>query len=76
MNRIAFLKQVLSQLDQEHVKYCILRNYEFLLDDNYSIESLDATIAEKDFKRFEDILFKSGFQKRTQQFSLKHQALL
>ena len=68
------LSRIFEALDRAKVGYCVLRNYEFLLDDKQPVGSLDAVVAEADVKKFETVLDKFGFQKRTQQFSLRHKA--
>ena len=73
-HQIENLKQVLIDFNQQNINYCILRNYEFLLGEPFPPESLDTTIAEEDFSRAEAILKDHGFNKRKQQFSLKHKA--
>jgi thymidylate kinase len=72
--QIACLKDVLVKLEQAGVHYCILRNYEFLLGSSDPVESLDTVVTKKDLPLFESVLKQNGFQKRTQQFSLKHKA--
>ena len=52
----------------------MLRNYEFLSDENYQIESLDTIIAEKNLPQVDMILKRCGFARRTQQYSLRHKA--
>ena len=72
--QIENLKQVLLSFNQQNINYCILRNYEFLLGEPFPLESIDITIAETDFSRAEAILKENGFNKRKQQFSLRHKA--
>lgn len=56
------------------IRYCILRNYEFLLEEPFPVESLDTIIAAKDLPAAEQILRHFGFSKRKPQFSLRHKA--
>ena len=60
--------------DLEPVQYCLLRNYEFLLDEKMKPESLDASVAQNDIGLFAEILKKKGFNERKRQFSKKHRA--
>ncbi len=68
------LRSVLIAFEQEHVRYCLLRNYEFLLDESLLPESLDTAIAKDDLPKADAILRRFGFEQRTQQFSLVHKA--
>lgn len=72
--RIRQIKEVLDSFSKNGIRYCLIRNYEFLLSVRYPIESLDTLIAEKDMQKADRILKGLGFSKRTQQFSLKHKA--
>ena len=66
-------KQILLEFNKQNVKYCILRNYEFLLDTKKPLGSdLDITIAKQDIIKVKTILRKLQFVKAKQQFSLKH----
>src|SRR3989344_91577 len=60
-------------VDLEGMQYCLLRNYEFLLNDA-AAESLDTAVAEKDIEKFAGILRKHGFTERKPHFSKKHRA--
>ncbi len=73
-SRIENLKRVLFDFNKHNISYCILRNYEFLLGEPFPPESIDITIAEADFSRAEAILKENDFNKRKQQFSLRHKA--
>ncbi|HLC98111.1 MAG TPA: hypothetical protein VJC21_05005 [Candidatus Nanoarchaeia archaeon] len=68
------LRSVLAAFEQENIRYCLLRNYEFLLDENLPPESLDTAIAKDDLPKADRILRHYGFEQRTQQFSLVHKA--
>lgn len=72
--RIEQIKEVLNAFGKSGIKYCLLRNYEFLLDDKHQIESLDTIVSENDLPQMDIILKRCGFTRRTQQFSLKHKA--
>ncbi|MDP3640236.1 MAG: hypothetical protein Q8R53_03475 [Nanoarchaeota archaeon] len=68
------LRSVFAAFEQEHIRYCLLRNYEFLLDASLPPESLDTAIAKEDLSKADRILRHYGFAQRTQQFSLVHKA--
>ncbi len=72
------VKQVLQQLEQEHITYCVLRNYDFLLEgrepSTLSERSVDLCVSQRDFPRFDALMAQMGYQKRKQQFSRKHVA--
>ena len=76
MERIEFIKTILEEFERENVSYCVLRNYEFLLDGGKpnDIESLDTVVSKNDYEKMKRILIQNGFQQRKQQFSLKHKA--
>jgi thymidylate kinase len=73
-DRIELLKKVLQKFNEENVEYAILRNYEFLLGEDYPIESLDTVITKEDMPKVDKILKEFSFNKRIQQFSLAHKA--
>ena len=60
--------------DLEPVQYCLLRNYEFLLDEKMKPESLDASVAYEDIELFTEIMKRRGFVQRKPQFSKRHLA--
>ncbi len=72
--QIETIRKVLEEFAQEKIKYCLLRNYEFLLGEPMAVESLDTLVATEDFPKMEVIFRKQGFGKRKPQFSLKHKA--
>ena len=78
MSVINMIKDVLEKLNTNNLSYCILRNYDFLLENRAPIKdserSIDLVVAENDYLRFSKILKSFGFRKRKQQFSLKHKA--
>lgn len=74
MEAVAVLREVLEAFEKENSRYCLLRNYEFLLDKNIPPESLDTAIAKDDLPKVDSILRSFGFSQRTQQFSLVHKA--
>src|SRR3989344_936558 len=71
---LIILKNTFEEFDKNKVKYCVLRNYEFLLNSKLPIESLDTVIAKEDIKKAELIFRNNGFFRRKQQFSLAHRA--
>src|SRR3989344_8931508 len=68
------LRKILQEFDNHNVQYCLLRNYEFLFEENFPTESLDTVISARDFSRADAILRGQGFKTRQQQFSLQHKA--
>ncbi len=74
MNHLTILEQVLKSMDEQNLQYCLLRNYEFLLDSSRPIESLDTLVAEADYPRLQTLLLAAGFRQRKPQFSLRHRA--
>lgn len=78
MKRINIIKEVLEKLNTNNVSYCILRNYDFLIEEREPIKdsekSIDLVVTEKDYPHFSKILKSLNFRKRKQQFSLKHKA--
>ncbi len=78
MERNEVIKQVLNKLELQKIRYCVLRNYEFLLEDrevqDVSEHSVDIVIARQDAHHFEQAMKSLGFQERKQGFSLVHRA--
>lgn len=72
--QIRCLRNVLEEFERQNVGYCVLRNYEFLYDERFEVESLDTVVALRDYHNVERILLQAGFMPRKQQFSLKHKA--
>src|SRR3989344_6935974 len=71
---IGQFKALFSDFDKHGIGYCVLRNFEFLFDDNYAWEGLDTAIPKDDFAKARGILTQQGFTERKPQFSLKHKA--
>ena len=78
MERITLIKEVLQELERQKVEYCILRNYDFLLEHRtilaVSERSIDVVVSRRDFAAFEKIMDDFFFSKRKPQFSLVHHA--
>jgi thymidylate kinase len=78
MNRIELIKEVLETLEDQQIDYCVLRNYNFLIENRNKLypseKSIDLVIAEDNFKQFNCLMKELGFRKRKPQFSLKHKA--
>lgn len=72
--QIEFIKKIVVRFEAEGIRYCLLRNYEFLQGEPLPIESMDTLVAREDLPKIHQILLAEGFQKRKSQFSLKHQA--
>jgi thymidylate kinase len=72
--QIIGLREVFQEFDKQGIQYCILRNYEFLLGDPMSVESVDTVISCNDIQKVDSILHSLKFTKRTQQFSRAHKA--
>ncbi len=74
MKTVQTIKKVLTEFNKNKVKYCILRNYEFLTDKKQKPGlDLDISIAIEDKSKAEQILSKYNFIKKPKQFSRKHQ---
>src|SRR3989344_4139100 len=67
-------KKIFSAFDQQAIRYCVLRNFEFLYDSNFFWEGLDTVIAKDDYEKTRSILLQQGFSQRKPQFSLQHKA--
>ncbi len=75
--RSAYVKtflDVIKEFNREEVKYCVLRNHEFLFDDDQPLEThLDMVIDQDDMKKAGLILQKFKAIKYPPQFSKVHQ---
>src|SRR3989344_2600416 len=67
-------KAIFSEFEQQGIRYCALRNFEFLYDLNNAWEGLDTVIRKDDFVKAKAILQQHGFTQRKPQFSLQHKA--
>ena len=78
MNRIQILRAVFEQWNQLGIKYCVLRNYDFLLENRLAVrpseQSVDLVVAPEDFSKLEKVLLNQGFQRRTPSYSRRHWA--
>lgn len=78
MEKITLIKEVLHELERQGIRYCLLRNYNFLLENrsllSASERSVDMVVSQLDFAAFDIIMNRFSFSKRKQQFSLTHQA--
>lgn len=77
MDRVSVIKQVLTDLNNNKIKYCVLRNYGFLLEKKATLaqseKSVDLVLANKDYVKFHQILLNHGFIKRKKpSYALKH----
>lgn len=77
MDRVTKLKEVFTALNNNEVSYCVLRNYEFLLEgrdpNKHSERSVDLVVSLRDYGKWHDILLRLGFKRRKKpSFSLKH----
>lgn len=76
MERIKLIKQVFQELEKNNISYCVLRNYDFLLENRApctaSERSLDLCVSQEHFLRFDKQMRELGFQTRKPQFSKKH----
>jgi len=78
MERNEVIKKVFSTFEKEQIKYCILRNYEFLEEEreiqDHSEKSLDLVTARKGLPAFKEVMNTLGFQPRNPGFSKAHHA--
>src|SRR3989338_3960836 len=76
--RLQLVSQVLQKLHQENISYCVLRNYDFLLEkrepQKEAEKSVDLCVLKKDRLRFDQVLRAFQFQTRVPQFSRAHTA--
>ena len=72
--QINFIREVLQEFDDNHINYCLLRNYQFLLGSLEPVESMDTVISKEDMPKANQILTNFNFIQRKQQFSLQHKA--
>lgn len=74
MKRRQLLRELIREFNRRKVRYCILRNYEFLLDPREKPGfDLDVSIAEEDRQEAESVLHAHGFIRKPRQFSRRHQ---
>ncbi len=73
MNQKEYYLNILELFHEQGIRYVLLRNYEFLCNDEPS-DGLDLTVAQGDMKKLSKVLRESGFCERKQQFSLLHRA--
>ncbi|MDO8510930.1 MAG: nucleotidyltransferase family protein [Nanoarchaeota archaeon] len=69
-----YFKAIFSEFEQQGIRYCALRNFEFLYDVNHAWEGLDIVIGKDDYEKARAILQQQGFIQRKPQFSLQHKA--
>ena len=78
MERVELIKKVFATLERVGIKYCVLRNYDFLLEGRNEVagseRSVDLVVAGSDFKQFLVVMQELGFSLREDSFSLKHKA--
>lgn len=78
INQLVFpldqFKEIFSDFEKQGIRYCLLRNFEFLFDLSYTPEGLDTVIAKEDYQKARTILLQHGFTQRKPQFSLQHKA--
>jgi len=76
MNRINFIKETLELLHSYSISYCILRNFDFLIEEREPEKSselgLDMVVSEKDSTEFDKLLRERGFVTAKRSFSRKH----
>ncbi|PIN73324.1 hypothetical protein COV20_03780 [Candidatus Woesearchaeota archaeon CG10_big_fil_rev_8_21_14_0_10_45_16] len=77
MDRLQLLKDVFLALNEKGIRYVVLRNYDFLLEQRdpakHSERSIDLSVHSKDYLLFHQVMETAGFTKRkTPQFSRKH----
>ena len=78
MKRVELIKVVLERLEKQGVMYCVLRNYDFLLEGRNIVvgseRSVDMVVADAEFMRFVSVMTELGFLERKNSFSLRHRA--
>jgi thymidylate kinase len=56
MNQLQIIKEVLDKFDRNEVDYCILRNYEGLISNNYLDKDIDILVSKKSYSQAARIL--------------------
>lgn len=78
MDKNSIIKDVLVTLEQNDIAYCILRNYDFLIENrvgtNLSERSIDLVVSKRDFTRFKAIMAQLKFLQRNPHYSHSHHA--
>ena len=68
MEKIIIIKKILNYFENNNISYCVLRNYNFMLEERLPLtaseKSIDLFIATKDFPEADRILERYGFKKR------------
>ena len=67
--QIIAVRELFSKLERNGVRYCVLRNYGFLLDEKYPGKS-GYINSKDDFLKADAILGQEGFSRRKPQFFL------
>ena len=69
------LKEVFEEWNELGLKYAVLRNYAWLLDESLSPDKdIDVSVSEDDYDSVVEVLKKHGFVLGKQNFSLKHKS--
>ncbi len=78
MNRIEVIRTVLEEGNRQKIKYCVLRNYDFLLENRTEVSpserSVDMVIAQDSLAALEKVLIQCQFQPRKERYSRCHKA--
>lgn len=76
LNRLELIRAVLEECNRQQVRYCILRNYDFLLEGRNTLlpaeKSVDIVVAQADVPRWEMIMKQFQFQPRDPHYTLSH----
>lgn len=74
MQTAELIKNTLDDFERHQIRYCVLRNYEFLLDPKADCGAdLDVSIAREDQEKAETIFLRNGFSKRPPPSLRQHQ---
>lgn len=74
LEQLESLREILQDFEKYNIQYCLLRNYEFLLDSSLPLESLDTVLDKNSLPKAHELFLKHGFMLRKPQFSLTHKA--
>ncbi|MEK6950823.1 MAG: hypothetical protein AABX13_03830 [Nanoarchaeota archaeon] len=76
LNRLNIIRTVLEECNQQQVRYCVLRNYDFLLEERSTLfpaeKSVDIVVAKADLPAWEKIMEQFQFQPRDPHYTLSH----
>ncbi len=70
MSQVKLIEGVLNKLNENKVNYCVLRDYDFLLDNSKQVVSLDILVSGNQKEIIDKLLINLGFRTRRGKYSL------